>query len=363
MLKGCLPILLASSASLAQEPPKPEPAPAATPAASAGAPLDEAQVDRLIVALGQDESYKVRLQAAVILGRSQKEKAAKPLIDALNGDAHYTVRAAAATALANLGEPRAISHIIKRLATDPDPFVREEANRALGKFARADALPFVVATYGSPDPRVRRHAIAYLAAEPTALAEPVFARALGDDSPEVFGIAKDAVQKMPPPELLRFLDGALDHREPTVRRGAITLLKGIGSTEAAQLILKVYERDIEEEDVRQTARQALRELKHKLPLTEIVKDASGNPEKYARARALRLLGVVGGDDALRVLMEALNDEDRYVRGTAVMAMGELGNPSVVPSLEKAAEDPQNQGIVHLVRHTLNQLRKKRDRAP
>ena len=52
------------------------------------------------------------------------------------------------------------------------------------------------------------------------------------------------------------------------------------------------------------------------------------------------------------------DQDVYLRGTAVMAMAELGDPKVVPSLEKLEADPANQRILHLVRHTLKQLRKK-----
>jgi HEAT repeat protein len=344
------------------------PAASAKPAEGVEAPpptppqptLDEAQMKRLIEALASDDSFKVRLQAAVLLGRSKSPDAVKPLIDALNNDPHYTVRAAAATALANLGEPRAISHILKRVASDSEAFVREEATRALSKFARADALPFVVATYGSPDARVRQNALEYLAAEPTALAEPVFARALGDDAPEVRAIALAAVQKMPPAELLRFLDGALDHREPAVRRGAIDMLQKIGTAEATTLILKVYERDIEEEDVRLAARDSLRQLKQFLPLDQIVKDATGHEDKHTRVRALRRLGVIGGDEANKVLLTALADEDAYVRGNAAMAMADLGDPSLVPSLEKAAEDPQNQRIVHIVRHALKQLRKKRD---
>ncbi|HET6347287.1 MAG TPA: HEAT repeat domain-containing protein, partial [Myxococcota bacterium] len=56
-------------------------------------------LQRLIEALERDDSYKVRLQATVLLGKSKDPRAVEPLLTALNVDAHPTVRAAAATAL------------------------------------------------------------------------------------------------------------------------------------------------------------------------------------------------------------------------------------------------------------------------
>ncbi len=325
---------------------------------TAAAPADSQKVERLLAAM-KDDSFKVRLQAAVLLGRVSDTRAADVLIEAVGSDPHYTVRAAAANALANLGEPRAIPHILRRIAIDNEPFVREEAMRALGKYARSDALPYVVAAFRSPDVRVRKQALDYVAAEPNTQVEPVLMQALGDESREVFGIAAAAVRRLPKAEQLALLKRAIDHREPSVRRGAIEVLQQQASDEGTQLILEVYGRDIEEEEVRNAARAALRQLKQHLPLDDIVHQAQQNPEKHERARALRLLGVVGGVRAKEVLLTALSDDDPYVRGNAVMALGELGDTDVVPSLERLIEDPANQRIVHLVRHTLRQLRGRR----
>lgn len=321
-------------------------------------PNSETRIDALVVAVTENDSFKVRLQAAVYLGRSNDEKAIKPLIHALSNDPHYTLRAAAATALANLGTPLAIPHILRRVAVDPDSFVREEADRALGKYSRDEALPYVVATYNSDDPRVRKRAVTYLAAEPTPAAEPVLARALGD-LPDIFEIARDTILKMKAARAIKFLSRALNHREAPIRRGAVQSLHAMEQVEATRLIWGVYERDIEVDEVRHAARVALRQLRRFLPLDKIVQGALSHPEKHARAKALKLLGVVGGDKAEEVLKKALHDDDIYVRGNAVMAMRELDDPSVIPSLEILVVDPANQRIVHLVRHTLKHLRRNR----
>jgi HEAT repeat protein len=316
----------------------------------------EGYIEKLIEALNADDSYKVRLQAAVFLGRANDDRAVEPLIKTITGDEHYTVRAAAATALANLEEPRAISHIVRAAALDPDTFVREEAQRALRKYDREEALPYVVATYGSEDGRVRREVVTYLAEGAFDAAEIVFVRALGD-VPEIFDIARNAVQALSADQKLRFLSTAVEHRDAGVRRGAVQVLHAVGTKEATDVILKVYERDIEVDQVRSATREALRDLRKFLPVEEIVRAATNDTDKHTRARAIKLLGVIGGTEANRALLTTLNDEEIYLRGTAVMALRELGDPAVIDSLEKLLQDPSNQRIALQIRTAVKHLKK------
>ncbi len=331
------------------------------------APVDgpsqsRAYLAKLVEALENDDSFKVRLQAAVLLGRSGEAAAVDPLIRALNEDEHYTVRAAAATALANLEESRAISHILKRIALDRDDFVREEASRALDKYDREVALPYVIATYDgfeSPDAsKVRRVAVDYvLRDEVGPEADGILERALGDET-DIARIAADYLLAMErSEEALAVLNEAIRNKEPTVRRGAVLVLEAMNSKPATDLILEVYERDIEVEEVKEATRNALRARRSFLDIDQVIREASRGTEKHARGRALKLLGVVGGIEAEKVLVSALEDSDIYIRGNAVLAMQWLGSPTVAPSLEKLAEDPSNQRIMHLVQNTLKKLRK------
>jgi HEAT repeat protein len=317
----------------------------------------DAYVQRLIDALSHDDAFKVRLQAAVLLGRSNDERAAPALISALAGDAHYTVRAAAATALANLNDQRGIVHIVKACGVDREQFVREEADRALLKFDRKDALPAVISAYnGADDPRVRNVALKYIVATPiTPDIEPVLERAMGD-SPENFEIAKTAVVQLPPDRMMSLLQRGIDHHDAAVRRGAVNVLRVVSTQDAAKMVLAVYERDIEVEEVRAAARDALRAMRALLPVQQFVKDAQSSSERYARARAIKLLGVVGGDDAEKVLIAASNDGEIYIRGSAVLAMQYLGSQSVIPTLEKLAADPDNSRILLQIRSVLKHLR-------
>lgn len=325
--------------------------------AQGDAPAGDDHFAQLVHALANDDSFKVRLQAAVFLGRAKDPRAVEPLIQALRLDAHYTVRAAAATGLANLQHEEAIAEIFKASATDVDNFVREEALRALGKFSRPQVIPYATASYDSDDARLRLEAVRFLALDRPADAEQVLTRALGDE-PEIAAVAVEAITRMEPGPRLAFLAKALDHREPTVRKGAVDALREVGDKDAAELILRVYERDIEVDQVREATRVALRNLRSHLPMTQIVDDALKHADKHVRARALKLLGVVGGSEAQSALLSTLEDKEVYLRGTAVMALRELGDPRSIPELEKLLSDPLNQRISLQIRTAVKHLRRR-----
>jgi hypothetical protein len=96
----------------------------ASPAAVAG------KVDELARALLNDSSYKVRTQAALLLGKLGDPAGVEPLIKAL-GDDNKTVRGMAAQSLGKLGGDKATAALKGLLAREPDSFVRGQIEKAL----------------------------------------------------------------------------------------------------------------------------------------------------------------------------------------------------------------------------------------
>jgi HEAT repeat protein len=187
----------------------------------------------------------------------------------------------------------------------------------------------------------------------------ILLKGLGDSKP-VFEIVRTVVKKLPTEQAMEFLDLGISNRSsPSIRKGAVVVLQEMKSVDATERILQVYERDIEVDEVRNAARDSLRELRQFLPLQEIVREARSG-DKHSRARALKLLGVVGGDIARTTLQVALDDPELYHRGTAVLAVAELGERSMIAKLERMQQDTANKRIAHLIRHTLKQLRQQQD---
>src|SRR4051794_3224590 len=88
-----------------------------------------ANLDALISSLKTDKSFKVRANAARLLGKSGDSRASAPLQEALK-DEHPVVRSTACLALASLDDPRAIIEI-EKLSSDSDDAVKKACKSAL----------------------------------------------------------------------------------------------------------------------------------------------------------------------------------------------------------------------------------------
>jgi hypothetical protein len=89
------------------------------------------RVDEVCRALTSDPSWRVRLQAAVVLGKLRDGRAVPSLLRAL-GDDNETVRGLSAQVLGDLGDASVIA-ALERAQHDSSAFVREKAQQALAR--------------------------------------------------------------------------------------------------------------------------------------------------------------------------------------------------------------------------------------
>jgi hypothetical protein len=106
-------------------------------AATARAASD-VKVDELCRAVLEDSNYKVRVQAALVLGKLGDPRAVQPLIKAL-GDQNKTVRGIAASALGQLGDASAVEPLRALIRRESDPFPRGQAEKAIASLSAAGA--------------------------------------------------------------------------------------------------------------------------------------------------------------------------------------------------------------------------------
>jgi hypothetical protein len=131
-------------------------------------PVMADRIDDLLHALTSDPSYKVRVQAALVLGKLADKRAVPALLTALK-DENETVRGVAATSLGRIGEAEADAvAALRAAASDPSAFVRAQAQASLtqleGATAKAGArfylsVGFASAKVGSPYARVVHDAL------------------------------------------------------------------------------------------------------------------------------------------------------------------------------------------------------------
>ncbi|MDB4979737.1 MAG: lyase domain protein repeat-containing protein [Myxococcales bacterium] len=92
--------------------------------------VPQVKVEDLCKALIEDPNYKVRVQAALVLGRLGDKAALPALVKALD-DTNKTVRAISAQALGQLADHQAADPLRELLKREGDPFVRTQTEKAL----------------------------------------------------------------------------------------------------------------------------------------------------------------------------------------------------------------------------------------
>jgi hypothetical protein len=106
------------------------------------------RIDVLTRALMQDPSYKVRVQAALVLGKLADRRAVPALLQALH-DENETVRGVAATSLGRIGDQSAANALMVASTSDSSQFVRAQARKALDLVAGGGAPPAPAARAGA----------------------------------------------------------------------------------------------------------------------------------------------------------------------------------------------------------------------
>jgi len=96
--------------------------------------------------LEKETDFRVRVQAALELGKTYDERALEPLVQALD-DGHASVRAAAAAALETLGDPRAVS-ALKQRRLDRSEAVRSQIRASLRALEGDASKPRVLVKLG-----------------------------------------------------------------------------------------------------------------------------------------------------------------------------------------------------------------------
>jgi len=113
----------------------------------------EVAADTLISGL-IDSDWRVREEAAVIIGKIKAHETLDALIVAMN-DEYWQVRVKAASSLGKLKNPKAIPALGNAL-TFSISNLRKESAAALGEIAHVDALPLLAESLKDADPDVRK---------------------------------------------------------------------------------------------------------------------------------------------------------------------------------------------------------------
>ncbi len=307
--------------------------------------------------LGENPSFKVRLKAAVLLGRMNDARAVRPLCDALE-DGNYVVRGAAARALGNLGHHMAVAAVepLLRLVGDEEPFVRKEVRRALENLAGEKSIDYFISAMSNDDSTVRLTAVHVLSMMRVSDARVAIIPALGDSDEEVRAEAIVAVKGLGHAEMESLLMQAITKNDNyQVQVTSARLIGEMRITSAMGSLADLLVRDDVVPEVKREAAEALSLMKDQINVAALVAQLN-QEDRVLRDRAIKLLGIHGGRDAVDALLGLLKHQDPFVRRKAVFALGDTNDPRAIPALEFLLKSEDNPRFRELIKRTLRKLK-------
>lgn len=318
---------------------------------------NEDKVAFLSSKLAEASSFKVRLKAAVLLGRLHDQRAVSPLEHALK-DENYVVRGAAARALGNLGPSVAAEAVedIFPLVQDENQFVQKEARRALQHLASAQSLDYYTSAMHSANVRIRVESMKILASIDLPDARAAILMGLGDEDEEVRAEAIVAVHRLDHSKQVSLLQTALGRNDKFQQQAsAVELCRDLSLSELLDPLADLLVSDDVVPTVKTKVAQALRSMKDKLDVEALLPQLASE-DATSRNRAIELLGIVASPGAVDALMDLLRHSDPYVRQRVVLALGDAGDSRAVPSLEYLLKTEDNARIKKSIERAIRKLK-------
>ncbi len=318
---------------------------------------NEDKVAFLSSKLAEASSFKVRLKAAVLLGRLHDRRAVNPLEHALKDD-NYVVRGAAARALGNLGPSVAADAVedIFSLVLDENQFVQKEAKSALKRLASAQSLDYYTSAMHSPNATIRVEAIKILGTLDLPDARASILTGLGDEDEEVRAESVVAVHSLQRDKQVALLKTSLGRNDKVRQQiSAVELCQDLGLYELLDPLADLLVSDDVVPTVKTKVSQALRSMKDRLDVKELVQQLESE-DATKRNRAIELLGIIGSTAAVDALMDLLRNPDPYVRQRVILSLGDAGDARAVPSLKYLLKTEDNARIRKSIERVIRKLK-------
>jgi HEAT repeat protein/DNA-binding beta-propeller fold protein YncE len=287
-------------------------------------------------------------------------------------------RAAAIDALIGTRNQQVVRFLNKALK-DPDEHVRSRAAAGLSNWSSENSAKQLLTLLKDPSIEVRRNAATALAKAPKKEFLSTILEVLEDESDESIQLSLiQAVGQIGSPKSADVLYGLSRTERTDVRISALAALTKVNDKRAMPTLIRML--DDPDEKIREKATAGIGFKGNVAGIPKLVEVRKSDQAESVRIAATRALGNIasnkcipglknalhdeakvrcqaiiglrriGGEKAISVLMDRLNDMAPEVRYNVVSALGELKAKESIPALRKMVEDPNDmvQRAVHKV---------------
>jgi len=280
------------------------------------------------------EVPELRMAAASALGKLGETSAVPALVDALT-DENPNVRIRACAALAQLDHPKAVPALIERLS-DPNGEVRMEAAVTLASIGTDQALAALLDMLDDSNTAIRRIAASSLGEAGSVSAVQPLADALADPSSAVRSAAVFSI--------IELLSNAPTQQSHKIRDTVVSELQNSDSA-TVQPLVEILDESTQTRQQRNAAWFLGRVVDEPTDKTiEVLVDALESDDNSTAQFAATSLSEIGGEAVEDELLEFVSNEnnDEEARAKAVYVLGQVGGQRSADKIQQLTEDDSKQ---------------------
>jgi len=277
---------------------------------------------------------ELRMAAASALGQLNETSAVPKIINQLS-DENPKVRVRCCAALAKLDHPKAVPPLIERLS-DPIGEVRREAAVALASIGTDQALSALLDMLDDANTSIRRIAASSLGEAGSVKAVQPLADALADESSAVRSAAVFSI--------IELLSNAPTQQSHQIRDTVVSELQNSDSA-TVQPLVEILDESNQRRQRRNAAWFLGRVVDDADPKTiEILVEALESDDNSTAQFAATSLSEIGGETVEDELLEFVSDENNNPEGRAkaVYVLGQIGGQRSADKIQKLTEDDSKQ---------------------
>jgi len=280
------------------------------------------------------EVPELRMAAASALGKLGETSAVPPLVNQLT-DEDPQVRVRCCAALAQLDHPKAVPALIERLS-DPDGEVRMEAAVALASIGTDQALAALLDMLDDNNTAIRRIAASSLGEAGSVSAVQPLADALADPSSAVRSAAVFSI--------IELLSNAPTRQSHQIRDTVVSELQNSDSA-TVQPLIEILDESTQTRQQRNAAWFLGRVVDEPDDKTiEVLVDALESDDNSTAQFAATSLSEIGGEPVEDELLDFVGDETNgeEARAKAVYVLGQVGGQRSADKIQQLTEDDSKQ---------------------
>jgi HEAT repeat protein len=315
--------------------------------AESGGRLSADQFSLLAERLHASRSFKVRLQAALLLGVAGGADAEPLLVTALQRDSDGAVRAAAALALGESQDVRAFEPLVGVLV-DEDPFFRAQVEKGLAELAQSVADgPLKLWEQVARLSEVSQERGLAVLGSLGAGGVPGLCIAASQGSDATKAVARAELSRLPADQLVAGLRATLRRKDADASPLAAAMLGDLGTPSSLPVLADALSDPTQPVAVQSEAHSALVRLSGMIDLAlEAWHFGSDDPQE--RLRAVVLSAIKGGPPAEALALKALQDSNLRVQAAGAAALADLGSTQALPQIKALMKREDEAPIIRVL---------------